>query len=120
VGIDNLDRVGSEIQASPPLPDELARQEANKFNGDKRRAESTKQHIHNAVIVGIWASAILMLGIMVFRTIYLFLPKDDLYLGQEQLQTIDGVINAIWYGIIGAMATTYIDKSLSRDTSKND
>jgi len=120
VGTEGLDRVGSEIPASTTVSDTLAQEEVKRFSGDTRRAEETKQTVHKSIMWVIKVVAIIIMAMLIFRAVYCFLPQGLRYLSTDQLATIDGVLLAFYYGIIGAIASKYIENAFTKNNPKSD
>lgn len=106
----DLDKIGSEIATpSAPLPDKLAKQEAKeKFSGDAKRAEETKQALHCGMVYFIRIAAILVIIIFSVRMVYYVLPLRYQWLSDEQVKGMD---DFLFHGILGGIVGMYLKKS---------
>lgn len=109
MGIENLDKIGSEIpSAKEPLPDGLAKQEEKKFSGDRRRAEETKQAVHVLIIWFIRIAAVIVTAIFGVRMVFYVLPSEWRWLTDDQIKSVD---DFLFHGIIGGIVGLYLRKS---------
>ena len=116
MGIENLDKVGSEISAAANLPDELARQELKtKFSGDDRRAEETKQAFHLGTIWFIRTAAVIVTIIFAVRMMYFVLPTKYRWLSDEQIKSMD---EFLFHGTVGGILVAYVKKAVPHAKSE--
>ena len=110
MGIDNLDKIGSEIQAEQGLSDNLAKQELQKkFSGDDKRSEETKQAIHCGIIWFIRVAAIIVTIVFIVRMAYFVIPTSWRWLQPDEVKALD---EFLFHGMIGGILGAYLKKSI--------